>query len=239
MRKLITGLLFLFCISSHAETITAAQDPWPPFIYEDGQSGLSVELARAALASQGYQLELKILPWSRALNEVRKANIDLLIATWKTTQRNQFLYFSDSYISNRITFISRASTPFEYDGLLSLMGKSVGVARNYGYDDAFSQATHFNRYEAYDLTANLKKLARDRIDLTLDDEIAARALMKSQGFHPQDFHFSQQPLSQNPLYVSSGISNPRGQQLINAFNRGLQTIKENGTYATILKKYGM
>ena len=239
MRSLVTLILLLCCLPAKAETVTAAQDPWPPFIDADGQSGISIELSRAALATQGYQLNMKILPWSRALNEARSGHIDLLIATWKTAERRKFLYFSEAYAINKITFISRAEEPFEYTGLFSLKNKAVGVARNYGYGDAFNHSKLFRRYEANDLVANLKKLSRHRIDVTLDDEIAARALMKAEGFDTSAFHFSQTPLSQNPLYVTSGIANPKSKRLIEAFNRGLKTIKDNGTYDAIMNKYGM
>lgn len=239
MKSLLTLIMLLCYLPAQAETVTAAQDPWPPFIHTDGQSGLSVELVQAALATQGYQLKMSIMPWSRALKEANNGNIDLLIATWQTAERRSFLYFSDPYAHNRITFISRADAPFEYTNLKSLDNKSVGIIRHYGYDDAFNQATNFQRYPAIDLVANLKKLSRHRIDVTLDDEIAARALMKAEGFDASTFHFSQTPLSQNPLYVTSGIANPKGKRLIEAFNRGLRAIKDNGTYDAIMNKYGM
>lgn len=239
MRVLLTIILLACGVIAKAETVTAAQDAWPPFIATNGQSGVSVELVRAALATQGYELKMSIMPWSRALIEAQSGDLDLLVATWKTQKREKFLRFSEPYATNRITFISRSDSPFEYTNLDNLTGMSIGIIRHYGYNDTFNQANNFQRYPATDLIANLKKLSRRRIDITLDDEIAARALMKAEGFDPSEFHFSRAPLSHNPLYVTSAMVNPRSKQLIQAFNRGLKAIKDNGSYDAIMNKYGM
>ncbi len=51
--------------------------------------------------------------------------------------------------------------------------------------------------------------------------------------------FTQGSLSSNKLYVTSGLKNPKHQELIQAFNKGLEEIKANGTYNAIFAKYGI
>jgi polar amino acid transport system substrate-binding protein len=41
------------------------------------------------------------------------------------------------------------------------------------------------------------------------------------------------------LHVTSSLKNPRHQTLIEAFNKGLATIKTNGTYDKILHENGL
>lgn len=235
---LLTTLMFSF--SAFSMTITAAQDPWPPFVNKGkGDAGISVEIVTEALASQGHQVQFKIMPWTRALNEVKGGKVDILVATWFTEERTSFLKYSDSYLENSLKFIKRSGDGFEYNGFSSLDGKSVGIIRNYGYGSEFLAATNFKKPEANDLISNVKKLKAKRIDLTLEDELVAKATISGAGMNVSDFAFTNSALSVNPIHVTSGLANPKHAEIIDAFNKGLAEIKANGTFDKILAKYGI
>ncbi|MGM0508017.1 MAG: transporter substrate-binding domain-containing protein [Fusobacteriota bacterium] len=51
--------------------------------------------------------------------------------------------------------------------------------------------------------------------------------------------FVKTPLSSEELYIAIGFKNPRHKELINAFNKGLEEIKESGKYKEIMEKYGI
>jgi polar amino acid transport system substrate-binding protein len=226
--------------SSFAATITAAQDPWPPYISTDkAMPGISVEILVAAMKTQGYDINFQIMPWARALDEVTKGRIDLLPATWYTQERTGYLIYSDTYMNNELSFIKRAGDNFTFSDLSSLNGKSVGIIRDYGYGNDFLAATNFNKPEANNLEANLRKLQAKHLDLTLDDKLVALSIMKMAGLNSSMFEFATLPLSKNPLYVTSGKANPNAQQYIDAYNRGLAAIKADGTFDAILTKYGI
>ncbi|WP_192873387.1 transporter substrate-binding domain-containing protein [Aeromonas salmonicida] len=238
MKSWMIGLLLaLSTFGAHAASVTAAQDPWPPFVI-DANKGISVELVKRALATQGYELDMRIMPWARALSEVEEGNIDILVGAWFTEARTKSLRFSDEYLKNQVKFIQLAGGSFELNGLASLKGKSIGIVRGYGYGDDFMQA-ELNRQEAGDLPTNLKKLLDGRIDLTLEDEVVARAIMAQQGMDASKFAFTANALSTNPLHIASGVKNPRGQELIEAFNKGLAIISTDGTMDQILTSYGV
>ncbi|WBA19279.1 substrate-binding periplasmic protein [Salinivibrio kushneri] len=242
MQKLvIVSLAILLLVpSTMARTLTAAQDPWPPFVTTDpDRPGIAIELVKAAMATQGYEVDFKNMPWARALDAVRNGSIDLLPATWHTDARTQHLRYSNPYMSNQLAFIKRVDDNFQFSDLNDLEGKVVGVVRGYGYGDAFLNATHFDKPAANNLATNLKKLLASRIALTLEDKIVAQSVMQEEGIDSHQFAFTDQALSTNPLYVTSGKANPDSQMFINAYNKGLETIKANGTFEKILKKYGV
>lgn len=227
-------------VSARAEVITAAGDPWPPFLDPDSPTqGIALEIVREAFATQGYKVEMNFVPWARAINGVKDADYDVLIGTWYTEERTAFLAYSDPYLTNQIKFIKRTGDAFEYQGLDSLTGKNVAVVRDYGYGDAFLTATNFKRPEAKDLVTNLRKLVSGRVDLTLEDEVVARAFMQKELPELLDkVVFTQNALSSNALHVTSGLQNSRHKNILDAFNKGLAEIKANGTYDALLKKYG-
>lgn len=237
-------LFFIFiCLSVHfsyaKNIVTANQDLWPPFVEEGTPQGISVDIVKESLATQGYELEFKITPWSRALSQVKNGTVDILVATWVTQERKNYLIYSDSYISNKLKFIKRTGDTFEYDGMDSLTNKTVGVVRDYGYGDVFLNATHFKRAASNDIETNLKKLKINRIDLTLEDEFVAKSLIRRKNLTLSDYEFTKNALSENTLHVTTGSINPRGKEIINAFNKGLIIIKNNGVFDRILSGYGL
>ncbi|EHZ7341230.1 transporter substrate-binding domain-containing protein [Vibrio vulnificus] len=234
----VTTLLLSFL--SHAAIITAAQDPWAPFVQQNNANpGISVEIVIEAFKTQGHDVDFKIMPWTRALNEVKDGRVDVLVATWFTQERTSYLNYSQPYLENSLKFIKRNGDGFEYNGMDSLSGKNVGIIRNYGYGDEFLKATNFNKPEANDLVANAKKLLAKRIDLTLEDELVAKATLSGAGMKLSDFDFTNNALSVNPLHVTSGLANAKNGEIIEAFNKGLAEIKANGTFDKILMKYGI
>ncbi len=247
MKKCILAVTMIFlsvvyCGAGEKE-ISAACDPWPPFVDPGApREGLSLEIIRAAYATQGYTVKMEYLPWARAEDGVRKGLIDILPPTWITEKRKTYLLFSKPYAVNQIKFIKRMDDPFEYEGIDSLKGKKIGTVRGYGYGDEFLSATHFTREKTNTFINNIRKLTHStrRIDLAIEDEIVAR--VKIFNADPELLNlvrFTQKPLSSNNLHVASGLANPRHREIIQAFNKGLEAIKSNGTYAKILEKFGI
>jgi polar amino acid transport system substrate-binding protein len=148
--------------------------------------------------------------------------------------------FSNAYASNKIKFIKKGGDPFEYEGIASLAGKKVGVIIGFGYGDEFMNAKTFTREGVSDFITNIKKLVRGRVDLTIEDEIVAKSILnKKAPALLEQVEFIQNPLSSNDLYVACGLANPRHEEIINAFNKGLEAIKADGTLKGIFERYGI
>jgi len=84
------------------QLIIAAADPWPPYIsksHKDG--GVSVEIANAALATQGYKVTNKIVPWARALKGTETGMFDLILDAWWTQKRSLTFMYSRPYLLAR------------------------------------------------------------------------------------------------------------------------------------------
>ena len=244
-------LLFTLPMSVPADTITGAGDPWPPFLDPDHpQQGVAVIIAREAFKTQGHDLEFTFVPWARAMYEVKAGSYDVLIGTWWTQKRTEFLMYSEPYLTNEIKFIKRKpyltneikfikrkGDPFEFEGLDSLDGKTVGTVRDYGYGDDFANADNFTHSPAADLVTNVRMVARDRLDLTLGSELVVRSLItREDPSLMEQIEFTENALSSQALHVTSGLANPRHVMVIEAFNKGLEAIKANGTFDRILEE---
>ena len=245
MKKVMfTAILVLFgatlCFAD-SKVITAASDTWPPFVDPDHpKKGISIEIVTAAFATQGYTMEHRITPWARAENDVKTGKTDVLPNTWFTEKRKAYLAYSKPYASNEVKFVKRKGDAFEFNGLESLAGKKVGIMLGYGYRDDFMNSKDFKREAVSDFVINIKKLVGGRIDLTLEDEIVGKNLIAAKDASLLDkIEFTKNALSANALFVTCGLANPRHEEIINAFNKGLEAISADGILAKIFKSYGI
>jgi polar amino acid transport system substrate-binding protein len=227
-------------LSGQSKLLTAVADAWPPFIDQNrpGQ-GLSMEIIQAALGSQGYGVSLQTMPWARAMQAVINGEADMLPDAWLTPERTANLLFSEAYATNSIVFIKRKGDPFEYAGLDSLAGKTVGTVRGYGYNAAFLAAGGFTRLPSYDLVTNVRRLLAGNLDLALEDRAVAVNLLREADPKLLDgIEFTRNPLSINGMHIAVGRKNPRAAEIITAFNRGLAILRADGRLAAMLKEYG-
>ncbi|WP_026317788.1 substrate-binding periplasmic protein [Algicola sagamiensis] len=240
MKKFIFILTVLFTPLAFAQKIVGVGVVWPPFFIQDKTNkGVAVEIVETALKQQGIEMEMKYLPWARAVDGVKDGKFEALVGVWKTKEREKFLLFSEHYLENSIKFIKKKGDNFEYNGLESLKGKKVGIVRDYGYGDKFLKSDLFSRPIASGIMKNVKKLISGRIDLTLGDEIVTRSLIANQEDTTiiDNIEFTQNSLSINKLYFGTGLKHPNHKQLIDQFNAGFKAIKSDGTLQKILEKY--
>ncbi|MDH2433478.1 transporter substrate-binding domain-containing protein [Pokkaliibacter sp. MBI-7] len=245
-------MLCWFCLPSgwaSAETtdgtasrhITLAGDPWPPYLDDKRQDqGIATQIAREALALEGYQVEMIFVPWARALEGTRSGMFDMIIDAWWDSDRSRDFMFSRPYLDSSVKFLKRKSDPFSYQGIESLSGKNIALIRGYAYNDVFLRNTNYNRLEVRAFAQGINMLLEGRIDLMPENETVARYYLLQNNPHAlQQLTFSDNPLSQNLLYAMAGYANPRHAELIEAFNRGLMKLVQNGRYDALLRENGL
>lgn len=242
--KAILFILLLFgpaAAFAQEKILTAAADPWPPFIDPAHPGGgLSVEIVRAAFQTQGIVIKMNDVPWIRAESGAKAGTYDVLPDIWMTESRKEYFAFSEPYAVNEVKFIKRNGDPFEYTGIASLKGKNIGIIKGYGYSDEFTDSKEFKKEEVTDFIVNLKKLLISRIDLTMEDQIVAKTrITRTDPLLLSKIEFTQNNFSSKNLYLAVGLKHPRQKEIIATFNKGLALIKANGIYEQIFSRYGM
>lgn len=238
---IIVLLLVSFPVLSGNNRIIMAADSWPPFADPDATGeGLCIRIVRAAFESQGFEVVMHFLPWTRALVSLQAGSVEVIPTIWMNSERAEKYYFSDPYLINTVVFLKRASDRFEYAGLESLNGKTIGLIRGYSYDEEFLAATNYQKVTVSSLVQNLLLLTSYRIDLSVDDFIVARMLLNRQDESLKNgIAFAETPLSQKELYIATSRDNPRGREIIDIFNAGLKEIGENGFYDALIREYNI
>lgn len=243
LRKIACSMLLFISSFTGAEPIVLAAvgDPWPVLLNPDTkQQGLLVEVARKAYQTQGYELEIVFVPWSRAMVMIQQKRADLLIGAWYTDERNNYLLYSQAIFSSAIRLIKPKHSSFEYTNLSSLQGMRVGTILSYQYHDEFLTDTGIIRITSDSLLNNIHNLLAGRIDLTLDDHYVVKYMLDT---HIDDWQnklsLVESPLMAKNLYLAANRSNPKHQTIIKAFNLGLAQLKKDGRYNEILESYNL
>ncbi|NMP31919.1 transporter substrate-binding domain-containing protein [Thalassotalea sp. M1531] len=121
----------------HHPVINVAGDyAWAPFEFSNEQGlhdGLGHDLLLAIAKLTGLQFHFSTNVWETSLAEVENKEKDLLVATFKTKEREQNLLFSNAYISLLNYFFIR--TDSRVNTIDDLSGKRIAIIRDSAKED--------------------------------------------------------------------------------------------------------
>jgi polar amino acid transport system substrate-binding protein len=240
---LLAGLLALTCLlpDAWARKLVLAATEYPPYYGEALPNGGPVtELTLAALRKAGYEVEVRFLPWVRALRQGQLGQVDGLVGVWHSAEREASFLFSQPVVANRIVLCKRSDreAPARFADFGSLKPYTVGVVR--GYADPPGLAAAQIRTEAVnDDLQNLRKLLAGHIDLVLIDSRVGRYLLnKHLPASAAAVQCLQPAVQEHPQYLVVSRHTPDGRQIVAAFNEQLKALQESGEYAEIAAKWG-
>jgi len=85
-----------------------------------------------------------------------------------------------------------------------------------------------------------RMLQARRVQLTLEDELVARFhLSRSLAGIRDQLEFLPQPLSENGLHILVSRKHPQHQQIADAFNKAIEGMRADGSYAQIFLRHGL
>lgn len=236
-------LLALTCFLplAAARTLQLAATEYPPYYSESLTDGGPVtEITVAALRHAGYEVQVRFLPWVRALRAGEMGEVDGLIGVWHSPERERSFLYSLPVVANRIVLCRHGHHgPDRFAGFPALKPYVIGVVRGYADPPGLAEARIHTEAVTDDLQ-NLRKLLLDRIDLVLIDSRVGHYLLSRH--LPEALTTVQclEPTVQEPaqyLVVSRHASDAA--QIVNAFNTGLQQLHATGDYEKIAAKWGL
>lgn len=228
--RLLALLLFFITAQSVAQTLHFTTLDWPPFYGEKlPEQGKLVEITRKAFQNAGYDIDIRFLPWKRALEDARRGKYDGVIGLYKNKNREKDFLFSQPLYTTPEVFVGMKDIPFTYTGIPSLKGKIVGGTRGVAplvelEDKGVQVETTTND------SKSIQKLLAGRIDLVLINQEHFKYLAKC---HPSIAGRSHQLSIFKPdfkkyqLFIAIGGWHPESQKLIQLFNAELNRLKLN------------
>lgn len=210
----------------------------PPYVMapDAGLPGLEVEITEQALAAAGYLIQAEQLPPARALALLRAGRLDGMLSVDVGIGGTD--HFSEPYIHYQNVAVTLASRAIALRGVDDLLQYSVAAFQNahliLGEDFRAMAARHRNYREHPQQVTQNRLLYSGRVDVVIGDRLIFRYLNQE----------LDKPLSTQQKVVYHGLFPPsprlavfRDAQVRDAFNAGLRTLRRNGGYAALMKKY--
>lgn len=214
---------------------------YPP--YHDpslNNSGFQDEIVKEAFQRAGYQAEINYMVWARVMREGRRGVVDGIVGLWKRSERLKDFAYSMPIGRNEVVFFKLIGKRINFQNYQDLKPYVIGVVRGYVNPPEIDNADYLSKEIVDNNIQAFKMLLDKRIDIAILD--------KNVGNYLINLHF---PEKANQLEWVSPVSNieiqyvgfskraENYQKKLRDFNRGLEEIKQDGTYQRILMKHGI
>ncbi len=217
-----------------------ATTEYPPYYGKDLENGgFMTEIVVEALKRAGYDVEIKFLPWKRALEGIKAGKHDGLYTVWYRKEREAWLVYSDPIApANEVGFLKRKDEDISFKTIEDLKPYTIGVTRGYALPPGFDQASLKISWEKDD-EVSLRKLHKGRVDLVLTDRILGKFIIdtKIPEAVPDLVWLDPPVLVEFQHLVFSKKAGNFAMRLAN-FNRGLAEIEADGTLNAIITRHG-
>lgn len=224
-----------------ARKLVLAATEYPPYYSQRLSNGGPVaELTVAALRRAGHQVEVRFLPWARALRWGEQGRVDGLLGVWRSPQREASFFYSEPVVSNRIVLCKLAGRePARFTDFDALHPYRVGVVRGYADPPGLAAAGVQTEPVTEDLQ-NLRKLLADHIDLALIDSRVARHLIDRRlGAAGKAIECIAPPVQEHPQYLVISRKLAHGPAIVAGFNAQLREMQRSGEYKAIAARWGL
>ena len=246
-RMVIVSIVFLGVLALYSQPEAAnyvfVTLEFPPLQYtgEDGNpKGIAVDMVKRIMSSLGHKVQIKVYPWTKALEMVRAGDADAIFTAYKTPEREVFLdYSAEVFVPQIVGFYVKKGSPITFNGdLNTLRAKHIGVVSTISYGPKFDQMHTQLQVESVErLEQNFQKLLSDRIDLLISNiHVAEWELQKLQ------LRGKIVRLPHEVERVSSYIAFSKQRSLTtlrDQFDQELRKLKNNGEYDEVFGKYGI
>ncbi|MDH4100225.1 MAG: transporter substrate-binding domain-containing protein [Nitrospirota bacterium] len=208
----------------------------PPYSYtESGDvTGVCSEIVKALMRKMGHPEKITSYSWSRAYNLTLQNEGYILFSTGRNASREKLFKWVGPLIPDRTVLFARKGSGLVIRALDDAKKvKSIGTYKDDVGEIMLKERGFTNINSILDDKFNVQKLAAGRIDLWITSEIAGHYVARKMGV--QDKVEKIFEVGSDHLYLAFNIKTPDSE--IVRWQKALDEIKSDGTYAQILRKY--
>ncbi|USD67331.1 transporter substrate-binding domain-containing protein [Vibrio sp. SCSIO 43136] len=241
MRKIILFFIFIFSgLVSAQEPLTFYVVHYPPYMIVNSDneiSGMDVEVVAAAFQESGQEVKFDVLPWKRVMKLMQVGEVAGGLSCSKRKGREKYMLFSEYISTTRQTAITRKETQTEpINNLNDLAGYSVTTIAGWGATNKL-EAHGIEYLPSKDMRSALVSVLHRGVDVFYGPEIPTMHIAKKMQSQENLKVTYIEDVASISLHLCVSKPYPNSEQIVTSFNRGLQAIKQNGTYETIQRKY--
>jgi len=209
---------------------------YPPYAYKEGKQvkGVAVEIVTEVLNRMELPFSITVLPWARALHQIKNGEADAIFTLFKKPEREMFADYSHEVLIPQIVslYVNRNSV-IEFSGDLSQLARySFGLVRKVSYGEIFDRAVDEkilkNVVRSNNAEQSFKMLFSNRIDIVAINKYGALDILQKTN-KLKDIKELNPELQNIPSYIA--FSKKRNLSSIrDKFDDTLLQMKKDGTY---------
>ncbi|MDY6831320.1 MAG: transporter substrate-binding domain-containing protein [Thermodesulfobacteriota bacterium] len=216
--------------------VVGGDHQYPPFEYidENGRpAGYNVDLSRAVAREMGLDIEIRLGPWAKIVQDLEEGRIDVLQGMFYLPERDLTFDFTQAHTVHHYVSVVRKGEGDPPATLDDLAGKRIVVQRHDAAHDFLAGKGLEGQLSLVESQADvLRELAEGKHDCGLAIRITSLYLIEKQGWKNLDLG-RQEFLPLDYCYAA-----PNGHKAVLAqFSEGLKILDKNGEYRRIQEKW--
>ncbi len=244
---LMSVCLILSGTQALADTVTIRADEWYPFNGVPGSDspGFMIEIAARALAKGGHTIDYQIAPWERAVDTVRRGEIDCIVGVHKE-EAPDLVYPKEVQAMDKTAFFAKPGKQWTFDKE-HLMTTRLGAISGYSYDGGILDAhiaankgkSLVNTSKGKEaLAKNIKMLLAGRLDVIVESQLVMEGKLAEMGNTGKIVEIAKlgEP---NELYVACSPAKASSEEYARLLTDGTRALRDSGELKVILDKYGL
>lgn len=230
--------------ADNRQAVTLTGDPWPPYIIGDlggeAKSGVGVDLLNA-IFERLYDIELSIpmVPWNRALQEVKRGKKDGIAILLKTPEREEYMdYTNEVFRSYSTVWYSANSFPegFDWQNHADFKHYSIGGVRGHSYGNELDRMIGEGSLTVIEVSSPRQlfaMLAKGRIQLALADRLVGAYFAEEQAAAGARLQAVKKPVAVEIYYIAFSKKS-QARHLIPALNQEISSLKREGVIQRLI-----
>jgi len=237
---LLLGMVFLLSVGSNlafAKNYKIAVGlALPPYVIQEGNSGMELEVVREALALKGHTVEPVYLPFARVPKSLQDKLVELAL-TVNESSGLENVFYSDSHITYQNVAVTLAKNKISITSTSELSDKSIiafqGATKYLGADYADMAANNTKYQERAAQDNQILMLFSDRVNTVVMDINIFKYFRELNKKVDTSLDVTIHEIFA-PSYYKVGFLNAT---LRDEFNESLKELKSSGQYDKIISKY--
>lgn len=212
---------------ARSDALDLIEESIPPGEDATSLQGFSWDVLRASYHSQGYTIDLNILPWPRAYEMVKAGSIDILFPTGFNQERTNYFYYSRHPI-NEVEFIiyTQPDKPSSWEGLKSLEGQTIGMLRGWNYGLEWEANDQIDKFPLSNILQAFMMLDLGRIDGLAGYETNFDYALDHAG--KPNIYTKLPSFGRTMEFAAASLQNPNALHLLEVFDQGMDYLNASG-----------
>ncbi|MES2947303.1 MAG: transporter substrate-binding domain-containing protein [Pseudomonadota bacterium] len=239
----LLGAALAMASPARAETLRILTEEFPPYNYTENNkiTGFSTEVVQAVLKEIKLQGEFQSMPWARAYETAQNSGNVLIYSIGRNPLREKLFKWVGVIAPTEYYLYSLPQRKLAFQQLDQAKAFQIGtvnedVGEQFLIAKGFVKGQNLQSSVKYEL--NYEKLKLGRVDLWIMTDLVAVHLARQAGDDPTKTlarSFAITDLGSDGYYMAFSARTPDA--LVQRLAKGLATIKSNGTYDALKKKW--